>query len=80
MHEHGLVEYGLRRRLPVQHRIKSEQEQKKLTLTDLVGAFILYGIFFGVSLVIFIIEIIWYYICCGYFKKPFKQSVNLEEE
>ncbi len=43
MHQHGLVDYGLRRRLPVQDRLKSEEEQKKLTLMDLIGAFILYG-------------------------------------
>ena len=63
MHQHGLIDYGLRRHLPVQDRHGGEDEPKNLTLTDLIGAFILYGIFFGISLVTFIVEAIWYYIC-----------------
>ena len=78
MHQHGLIDYGLRRHLPVQDRHEGESEPKKLTLTDLIGAFILYGILLGISLVAFIVEVIWYYICrC---LESQKQSVDQEEE
>ena len=60
MQQHGLVDYLSRRRLPVEPPINLQQEMRVLTLWDLLGAFIIYGIFLGVSLIAFIIEILWY--------------------
>ncbi len=78
MHQHGLIDYGLRRHLPTQDRHKGEDEPKKLTWTDLIGAFILYGILFGISLVTFIVEVVWFYTCRGLESR--KQSVNQEKK
>lgn len=58
MQQHGLVDYVSKHRLPYEPRMKKEEELKVLTLWDLIGAFILYGIFFGISLITLIIEII----------------------
>jgi len=60
MQQHGLVDYLSRRRLPVAPSMNLQQEMKVLTMWDLLGAFIIYGIFLGVSLIAFIIEILWY--------------------
>lgn len=61
MQQHGLVDYASKRRLPIEPRTKREEEPKALKLWDLMGAFILYGIFFGISLITLIIEILWHH-------------------
>ena len=74
MQQHGLVDYISRRHLPIEPPTKKQEELKVLSLTDLIGAFILYGICFGLSLTTYVIEHIYYRVHSGPWSRVIKKA------
>ena len=74
MHQHGIIDYMSRRRLPVTLKEVNEEQKRVLTMDDFIGAFICFGLCLAVCLIVYPIECKLYY----YFNKnePVKTPVE----